>query len=98
MRSYEQSESTTFVGKAVVRGWAGVLDRYRNSYPQRGAMGTLKFSELNVRLIDPQTAIVTGRFRLTRTAKNGGNSTGLFTLICRKTADGWKIIHDHTSS
>jgi len=30
-------------------------------------------------------------------ATDGARSGGLFTLIFRKFADGWKIVHDHTS-
>ena len=30
-------------------------------------------------------------------AAGGGDATGNFTLILRKGAAGWKIIHDHTS-
>ena len=36
---YEQSPDTTFVGTEVSRGMAGVLARYRRSYPDAAHMG-----------------------------------------------------------
>jgi ketosteroid isomerase-like protein len=41
---------------------------------------------------------VLGKFFLTRSAAGGGDATGQFTLVLRKTKQGWKIVHDHTSS
>ncbi len=95
---YEESPDTTFVGKAVTRGTEAVVERYRRAYPDRDHMGKLTFSELQPRTLTPKLAIVTGRFTLDRAKEFGGNSTGLFTLVMRKGAHGWRIIHDHTSS
>jgi uncharacterized protein (TIGR02246 family) len=96
---YEDSPETTFIGKEVVRGGVqAILARYRKAYPTHEAMGTLEFSEIVVRSLAPDLALVTGRFHLERTAAGGGNASGRYTLILRKTPAGWKIIHDHTSS
>src|SRR6266850_2165704 len=47
---YEDSPETTFVGNEVVRGGTNaILGRYRRRYPNREAMGTLTFSEIDVR-------------------------------------------------
>ena len=47
---YEDSPETTFMGKEVVRGGVGaILERYRKAYGTREAMGTLTFSEIQVR-------------------------------------------------
>ncbi len=95
---YEDSPETTFMGKEVVRGGIkAILDRYRRSYPTPEAMGTLTFSEIEVRPLAEGVALVTGKFALKRTAAGGGDSSGRYTLIVRKTPSGWKIIHDHTS-
>lgn len=98
MRCYEDSADTTFVSKSVVKGTAAVRDRYRTTYPDAEHMGKLTFSELAVRMITPQSAIVTGRFALERAQKGGGPANGIFTLIVRKSAAGWRIIHDHTTA
>jgi uncharacterized protein (TIGR02246 family) len=96
---YEDSPETTFIGREVVRGGTrAILDRYRRAYPTREAMGTLTFSEIAVRPLARGVALATGKFALQRTAAGGGDTSGRFTLILRRTPAGWKIIHDHTSS
>jgi len=96
---YEDSPETTFMGKTIVRGGTqAILDRYRKGYPNRDAMGTLRFSEIEVRPLADGIALVTGRFDLKRTTAGGGDTWGRYTLIVRRTAKDWKIIHDHSSS
>ncbi|MBI1789283.1 MAG: SgcJ/EcaC family oxidoreductase [Acidobacteria bacterium] len=97
MSGYEESEATAFVGATVVKGHRRVLARYLEKYPSRPQMGTLTFSEVEVRLLGGDHAAVIGRFHLARSAEGGGPATGLFTLVFRKTTAGWKIILDHTS-
>lgn len=95
---YDDSPETTFVGREVVRGGVqAILGRYRKTYPTREAMGTLTFSNIDVRALAPDLALVTGEYHLQRTAAGGGNAAGRYTLILRKTSAGWKIIHDHSS-
>jgi len=96
---YEDSPETTFMGREVVRGGVqAILGRYRKAYPTREAMGKLTFSNVEVRMLAPNLALVTGEFHLERTTAGGGNAAGRYTLILRKARAGWKIIHDHTSS
>jgi ketosteroid isomerase-like protein len=97
MRAYENSPDTTFVGKDVTRGYQPVLDRYLKRYPTREAMGELTFSELEIHLIGSGHAWAMGRFTLKRTAAGGGDATGRFTLVLKKTKSGWKVILDHTN-
>ena len=95
---YEDSPETTFIGREVVRGGTkAILDRYRRAYPTPDAMGTLTFSEIEVRPLADGVALTTGKYSLKRTAAGGGDTSGRFTLILRRTPAGWKIIHDHTS-
>jgi uncharacterized protein (TIGR02246 family) len=95
---YDDSPETTFIGREVTHGGTqAILDRYRRAYPTREAMGTLTFSELSVRSLASDVALVTGKFSLKRTAAGGGDASGRFTLVLKRTAAGWKIIHDHTS-
>jgi ketosteroid isomerase-like protein len=95
MDGYERAETTTFVsGDAVTRGWQTVLERYRKSYDTREKMGTLAFSELDIKPLSPFYALVTGRWQLTRARDTPG---GRFTLLFRRTSSGWRIVHDHTS-
>ncbi len=95
---YDDSPDTTFIGRQVVRGGVqAILDRYRKAYPTRDAMGTLSFTNVEVRMLAADVALVMGEFHLTRSAAGGGDASGRYTLILRKTPSGWKIIHDHTS-
>ena len=96
---YEDSPETTFIGREVTRGGTqAILSRYRRTYPTKDAMGALSFSEIQVRVLSPDiAALATGKFELKRSASGGGDAMGRFTLIFRKTAAGWKIIHDHSS-
>lgn len=96
MKGYAKSDATTFVsGDTLTRGWQTVLDRYKKNYDSREKMGTLAFSELEITPLSDRSAIAIGRWQLTRA---GDTPHGRFTLIFRRIADGWRIIHDHTSS
>jgi len=97
MQGYWRSPNLTFYsGGTTVSGWEETLGRYRNRYQSPGnEMGKLEFLDLKVELLGPRAAFVRGRFHLKMT---GGESGGLFTLTFKKFADGWKIIHDHTST
>lgn len=99
MEGYDRSAGTSFLSsRGVTRGYDSLLDNYRKRYPSPAAMGTLTFTILEVRQVVPgSAALVLGRFELSRSAEGGGNASGYFTLIFKKTGEGWKILHDHTS-
>ncbi|HMD20337.1 MAG TPA: nuclear transport factor 2 family protein [Alloacidobacterium sp.] len=97
MQGYQDSPETTFIGKTLHHGWQQVLERYKHDYSTKEARGTLEFSELSVRLLGANYAIATGKYHLTRSAAGGGDATGIFSLVWEKSAEGWKIILDHTS-
>ncbi len=95
MDGYERAETTTFVsGDTITRGWQTVLDRYKARYDTREKMGTLEFSELEIKPLSPFYAQAVGRWKLTRAADT---PAGRFTLILRRTDKGWRVVHDHTS-
>ena len=96
MAGYWRSNETVFIsGDSLTRGWQTVLDRYKQNYNSREKMGTLTFSDLEIKPVGNDTAVVIGRWHLQR-AKDEPH--GRFTLIFRKTKQGWRIVHDHTSS
>lgn len=98
MRGYDDSPQTTFMGKSIEHGFAMILARYQHSYSSPEAMGHLDFSDINVRMLGEDHAVVTGRFHLTRTQAGGGDASGVYSLVFEKKPSGWKIILDHSSS
>jgi ketosteroid isomerase-like protein len=78
-------------------GFEAMRDRYRKTYQADGKeMGTLAFSGIEVILLGPDSALARGRWKLAMS--DGKQPGGLFTLVLRKLPEGWRIVHDHTSS
>lgn len=96
MNGYARGDATEFVGgDTMTRGWQTVRDRYAKKYDSREKMGTLTFSEVDVKQLSADAALVTGRWHLQR---NDSEPHGRFTLIFRRLPEGWRIVHDHSSS
>lgn len=97
MKGYLESEDLTFFsGNKKTKGWKATLERYQKNYQADGKeMGKLAFEELSIEMLGTDHALVRGRYRLQLKTET---PTGIFTLILRKTAAGWRIAHDHTSS
>ncbi len=94
MEPYWHSPELTFSsGGRVTRGWEATLANYRERYPTREAMGHLTFTDLEVTRLDDKAALVLGRWKLEREEPIGGT----FTLVLRRDAGRWTIVHDHTS-
>ncbi len=95
MKGYWDSPELTFAGTSgITRGWQPVLARYQKNYPDQKAMGHLDFSDVEVRPLGKDAALVLGRWHLQRVA---GELGGVFTLVFERLPEGWRIIHDHTS-
>ena len=96
MAGYQESDSLRFAsGGNVSYGWETTMNRYKKGYPDIATMGTLVFSDIDIRIISDDAALVFGKWELERDADH---PWGLFTLLFRKTDKGWRIVHDHTSS
>lgn len=96
MEDYIKDESLRFAsGGNIRRGWQATIDRYKLSYPDKAAMGTLSFADLEISVITGSDALVFGRWKLDR-AEDTPN--GLFTLHMRQQDGKWVIVSDHTSS
>jgi len=96
MDGYAATDTLRFAsGGTVRRGWQAALAGYERGYPDRSAMGTLRFDSLDVLGVAPDWAVVFGRWRLDREADA---PSGLFTLVLNRRPEGWRIVHDHTSS
>jgi ketosteroid isomerase-like protein len=97
MNGYWKSpELTFFGGAAVTRGWQATLDRYKKRYQGEGReMGRLTFADLSIESFGNGAGLARGHWKLTMT--NGETHEGLFTVVFRKLAEGWRVVHDHSS-
>jgi ketosteroid isomerase-like protein len=57
-------------------------------------MGKLQFNQLEITALGESAALVLGQWHVERDPEP---LTGNFSLVVRKLADRWLIIHDHTS-
>src|SRR5919206_5030503 len=79
MDGYARSDSIVFVsGDSVTRGWQATLERYKKGYDTREKMGTLEFSDLEIKVLGKDVGVVHGRWQLARAADK---PHGRFTLI-----------------
>lgn len=96
METYWNSEKLVFVGsRGPTYGWQATLESYKKGYPDKVAMGKLKFTILDISKIDKKTVFVIGKFELTREI---GNLSGHYTLVVQKINGQWLIVSDHSSS
>jgi ketosteroid isomerase-like protein len=90
------AHESTFMTPAGPIGRAAMVDRYRETYFGTGRpRQSLRFEQLEVRLLGSDHALMTGRFVL-----SGGalpEQSGRFTLVWVHSQEGWRILHDHTS-
>lgn len=95
MKGYWNSPELTFAGSGgIARGWEAVLARYKREYPDQAAMGQVNFSDVEVRFLGPDAALVLGQWHLHR---GSGDIGGVFSLVFQRLPEGWRIVHDHTS-
>jgi uncharacterized protein (TIGR02246 family) len=86
-----------FSNRTETRGWQQTLDRYRASYKAEGRqMGTLDFPQLEFKVLGPEAVLARGRWRLKM--PDGTESTGMTSVTFQKRPEGWRIVHDHSSS
>jgi uncharacterized protein (TIGR02246 family) len=91
------ASDTVFVGEKMSRGIEDLKKRYQEHYPTRASMGKLGFYDLEIHPMGKDYAYVIGRWQLERDQEGGGNVSGVYSLVFRKTAIGWKIVLDHTN-
>jgi ketosteroid isomerase-like protein len=98
MQGYWKSPDLMFYsGGTVTRGWEATLERYRRRYKSEGKeMGRLDFTEDMIEMLGAVSAVGRGRWNLT--LSDGRKLTGLYTVILKRLPEGWRIVHDHSSS
>jgi ketosteroid isomerase-like protein len=95
MVGYLHSDSLVFIGKSgPTYGYENTLANYKKSYPDKTHMGTLQFEIVSMKPLNNDHYFVIGKWKLIRTV---GDLNGVYTLLLKKTKEGWKIIADHSS-
>jgi ketosteroid isomerase-like protein len=97
MAGYWQSPDLVFTsGSQIRRGWQATYEKYLARYGGKPeTMGRLGFEILDVQPVGADGAVVLGRWRLTETPNAG---SGVFSVVLARRSDGWRVVHDHTSS
>jgi len=94
MTYYWKSDSLKFIGKkGITYGWQQTLDNYLKSYPDKSAMGILKFEIKESTQLSPESIYIIGSWELQKEKPVGG----YFTLLWKKIEGKWVIVADHTS-
>ncbi len=97
MSDYARDSTTSYVSGTTVRyGFDRIRDNYAGRFAPGAARDSLRFEALAARPLGDRHALVTARFVLHRDGRT--TASGLFSIVMEHRADGWKILHDHTSS
>ena len=94
---FKDSKDTEAVLNGSVQGLANIRNAYHASFPNKEAMGQLEQSEVAVRELGPEYALATGKYRLLRNRRNGGDAQGSFIEIFQKDAGKWQLIYSQTT-
>lgn len=98
---YEVSPQTSYLtSDRIVLGYWEIAEMYAERFATVSAAqrGMLSMSLTRVVPLGAEHALAIGRYRLSRDQQDGGSGEGVFSLVLRKTAQGWRISADHTSA
>ena len=95
MQTYWKSDELLFLGKdGYTKGWQETLDNYHRRYPNRQAMGQLKFTLDEVHKRSGKVISIIGQYHLERDGLD--NLDGYFMLLMQKVKGEWMIVADST--
>lgn len=87
--------ATMMTGRGPAGGRERIAEMLSRAFWRDGRpMQQLRFEQVLVRPIGTDGAVVTGRFILSGGERD--EQTGWFTTVWERTADGWRIVHDHS--
>lgn len=94
---YNPSTSTIYISSAgqILHGIETINQRFYSQYPNTAKMGHLVNSDVTIQMLSDNYATVEGKWHLTRHPDE--DVGGVFSLLYKKTDQGWKIQLDHTS-
>lgn len=95
MAYYWQSESLQFIGgNGPTYGWQSTIERYKKAYPDKAAMGKLRFDIFDINRRSKKVITLLGKYTLER---EKDAPSGYFLLVWQKIKGKWLIVADHTN-
>jgi ketosteroid isomerase-like protein len=92
LSDYAPESTTTFIdGWRARQGIGFIRENYAPRFSPGARRDSLHFEEVKVRGLSPTLALVTER-------GSEITASGPFTLVMERRPEGWKILHDHSSS
>jgi uncharacterized protein (TIGR02246 family) len=96
LASYWDSERTLWIsGGSLTRGRQAIVAAYKSRFATPQRMGRIAVTELEVDVLTPVDALVSGRWTL---LVDDGSSTGFFTVQLEKIEGTWLFVSDHSST
>lgn len=93
---YEDSPQTLYVAaQGVVRGLEAIRRMYRERFADTGGAGRLALELDEAEPLGEGLAMAVGRYRLAWSDRPA--AAGVFSVVLRRTAEGWRIVADHSS-
>ena len=90
------ADDATYMTATGPIGKDAIKARYASKYFTGGKPDQqVRFDQIDVRRLGADIALMTGRFTLTGGGKD--DRSGWFSLVWKRTASGWRILHDHSS-
>lgn len=97
MAGYAKIDQLIFTsGAKIRRGYQATYDAFHTKYAQdKSKMGHLAFEVIEVQAVGADGAVVLGKWKLTGSPSDG---SGVFSVVLERRPEGWRVVHDHTSS
>ena len=97
MSDYFRSPTTTYIGSSgSASGWEAIRARFAPRFQAGALRDSLRYEAVAGRPLGTDHALATARYVLFRDGRV--SETGPFTLVLRRTDEGWKILHDQSAA
>jgi beta-aspartyl-peptidase (threonine type) len=94
--TYARDSATTFLTvRGLTHGFGAIRDRYAPRFEPGVPRDSLRFTDIELRMLGPDHVLNTARYVLTR--RDSVTAEGPFTVIWERRPEGWRMIHDHSS-
>jgi uncharacterized protein (TIGR02246 family) len=96
---YLPGDTTTFIGRGVLRGPAAIRGAYASRFRPGATRDSLSFVLLDVDPLAPDVVNVIATYVLARRVggRDSVTAQGPTSLVMRRVNGRWRIVHDHSS-